>query len=162
MLGIYVAHSLVSSQVRAGAYSRLKPCGEPLITNHTSLPPFLQTRRQQFVQTMAILAPNQDVGFVCGAGYTSASLLVSGYLVSYPKLGGGLSWMQWIAFMKYSFQSLALNEFKVRQCTLTLTLMLDADRSVLMTPPLLLKHNVSVPPDALRDPPHPLSPAPWT
>jgi hypothetical protein len=121
MLGIYVAHSLVSSQVREGACTASSHVAN--LSSPTTPPfPSFQTWRQQFVQTMAILAPNQDVGFVCGAGYTSASLLVSGYLVSYPKLGSGLSWMQWIAFMKYSFQSLALNEFKVRRSTLTLTL----------------------------------------
>ena len=56
------------------------------------------------------------MGFVCGAGYTSAMMLVCGFLVSYPQLGSGLYWMQWGAFMKYSFQ--------VRTLTLTLTLAL--------------------------------------
>lgn len=79
LCGVYVLHSLVSSQ---------------------------------FVQLMAIVAPNQDTGFVAGAGYTSASMLVCGFLVAFPQLGPGLRWMQWAAFMKYSFAALAMNEFR--------------------------------------------------
>lgn len=56
--------------------------------------------------------PTQDVGFVAGAGYTSASMLVCGFLVTYPKLGAGLKWMQWLTFFKFTFAALAANEFQ--------------------------------------------------
>ena len=66
----------------------------------------------QTVQFVAILAPNQDIGFIVGAGYTSIGNLLCGFLVSYPSLGKGIYWAQWGSFMKYSFQALAMNQFQ--------------------------------------------------
>jgi hypothetical protein len=46
---------------------------------------------------------------------------VCGFLVSYPSLGAGMKWLQWLSYMKYSFQALAMNEFQVSLPALSFT-----------------------------------------
>jgi len=66
----------------------------------------------QLAQLMALLASTQDIAMAMGCAYTAVSLLVSGFLVSYPSLGSTLSWAQWLAYPKYSLGALAINEFQ--------------------------------------------------
>ncbi|KIZ04851.1 hypothetical protein MNEG_3112 [Monoraphidium neglectum] len=67
----------------------------------------------QVLHACAVFAPNQDVAFMMSILWTTIQLLLSGFFIVFPEvLNYWLTYLRYISATYYSFEAVAINEFR--------------------------------------------------